>query len=434
MKLLYIANIRLPTEKAHGLQIMQNCEAFADAGAEVTLWIARRYNTPELRDVRDVWAHYGVKQNFGLRRLPCIDLVPLVAGKNGWLAQVIFQIEVWTFALVALVQVIFAQADVIYSRDTIILLVMSLIRPRKMLAYEAHTLAQGRVGRTLQRWVVRRVGQVFATTAKLAQDLMALESAGDSGRDRMATVVPFRQNDESIVVPFRQNDKSPDPRYSVAHDGIRRERFAHTPDQAAARQALGWPADGFVVGYVGRLQTMAMDKGVGALVEALAKLAREPGANCTLALVGGPDEMAAEFRARWRELGMDDALFLYAGQVAPERVPLYLSAFDICAMPFPWTTHFAYYASPIKLFEYMASKRALVASNLPSIAEVVVDGESALLTPPADVEALAQAIRRLRDDAALRERLEEKAYRIVMESYTWDARAKMILAALMSEP
>ena len=52
MKLLYLANIRLPTEKAHGLQIMQNCEAFADVGAEVTLWCARRVNTPELRNVR----------------------------------------------------------------------------------------------------------------------------------------------------------------------------------------------------------------------------------------------------------------------------------------------------------------------------------------------------------------------------------------------
>src|SRR4051812_30948237 len=77
MKLLYIASIRLPTEKAHGLQIVQNCEAFADAGAAVTLWVARRFNTAELRAVGDVWAHYGVKRNFVLRRIPCIDLLPL---------------------------------------------------------------------------------------------------------------------------------------------------------------------------------------------------------------------------------------------------------------------------------------------------------------------------------------------------------------------
>ena len=61
MKLLYIGNIRLPTEKAHGLQIMQNCEAFADAGADVSLWAAQRVNTPALRDISDLVAR-GVLQ------------------------------------------------------------------------------------------------------------------------------------------------------------------------------------------------------------------------------------------------------------------------------------------------------------------------------------------------------------------------------------
>ncbi|MBZ0290848.1 MAG: hypothetical protein K8I30_24690, partial [Anaerolineae bacterium] len=70
-KLLYIANIRMPTEKAHGLQIAQNCEAFADAGAEVELWVAQRVNTSELGAVKDIWTHYGIKRNFTLRRIPC---------------------------------------------------------------------------------------------------------------------------------------------------------------------------------------------------------------------------------------------------------------------------------------------------------------------------------------------------------------------------
>jgi glycosyltransferase involved in cell wall biosynthesis len=150
-------------------------------------------------------------------------------------------------------------------------------------------------------------------------------------------------------------------------------------------------------------------------------------------MVGGPDDTSAELRQRWFELGQDAACFLYAGQVVPERVPLYLSAFDVCAMPFPWTTHFAYYASPIKLFEYMASRRALVASDLPSIAEVVADGESALLVAPSDVDALAAAIRQLKDDPALRDRLAENAYALVMETYTWEARATAILAVMSKE-
>ena len=396
MRLLYIANIRLPTEKAHGLQIMQNCEAFADAGAEVTLWVARRWNTAALRAISDPWAHYGVKRNFRLRSLPCIDLLPLVPGQTGLLARIIFSIQLITFTLVALLHALFAQADRYYSRDPLLLLALSLIKPRQTLAYEVHTRAKGRAGQALQRAIIRRCGSIFATTHRLADDLIALGA---------------------------------DPQYThVAHDGVRRERFANIPTQAQARQTLSWPADAFIVGYVGRLQTMAMDKGVGLLVDALAQAE-----GASIALVGGPDEMAASLRQRWLEHGLPAERFLYGGQVKPDDVPLYLSAFDVCAMPFPWTEHFAYYASPIKLFEYMASQRAIVASDLPSTAEVVADGESALLVPPSDVDALAHALTRLRDDPDLRQRLADRAYRIVMERYTWEARALHILKHISEE-
>ncbi len=397
MKLLYLADIRLPTEKAHGLQIVQNCEAFADAGADVTLWIARRINTPELRHVSDVWAHYGIQPNFGLRRLPSLDLIWLVPNRTGKIAQTVFWLQWVTFTLAALIGVLFeranSRADVYYSRDQLVLFALSLIKPRAALAYEAHTLAVGRFGRALQRRVVRRVGQVFAVTQKLADDLIALGADADHTH--------------------------------VARDGIRRDRFANAPDQATARDLIGWRRDVFVVGYVGRLQTMAMDKGVGVLVEALAQVG-----GCALGLVGGPDDMAAALRQRWRELGQPDETFLYAGQVAPDRVPIYLSALDVCVLPSPWTPFFAYYTSPMKLFEYMASGRAIVASDLPTNAEVLADGESALLTPPSDAGALAAAIRQLRDDPALRQRLAANARATVMASYTWDARARAILAHL----
>jgi glycosyltransferase involved in cell wall biosynthesis len=394
MRLIYIANIRLPTEKAHGLQIMQNCEAFAEAGATVTLWTAQRVNTPELRMV-DPFAHYGVDRRFTIERLPTLDLLPLVPGRSDLLARLIFALQLITFILAACLRAPFARADVFYSRDPLLLLALSRIKPRRALAYEAHTLSPGRISRAIQRRVVRRVGAVFTTTARLREDLIAL------GADAA--------------------------RVHVAHDGIRAARFAALPARDAARRALGWQPNAFIVGYVGRLQTMDMDKGVGDLVTALSELG-----GTQIALVGGPDAMAEALRERWHALGGAEEDFLYAGQVPPDRVTLYLAAFDVCAMPFPWTTHFAYYASPIKLFEYMAAARAIVASDLPSTAEVVRDGETALLYPPSDVPALTTALRRLRDDAALRERLGAAAQVEVMAHYTWAARARMILDVIRS--
>jgi glycosyltransferase involved in cell wall biosynthesis len=388
-RLIYVANIRLPTEKAHGLQIMQNCEAFAQEGADVALWAAGRVNAPALRGI-DPFAHYGVERCFALRRLPTLDLLPLVPGRSDLPARLIFALQLVTFTLAALLNALFTRADVFYSRDSLLLLALSCIKPRSKLAYEAHSRAHGRIGGAIQRAVIRRVGAVFTTTGKLREELIALGAAPECTH--------------------------------VAHDGIRAARFDPLSSRAEARTALGWSPDATIVGYVGRLQTMDMDKGVGDLVTALAPL---PGAH--LALVGGPDAMAEALRARWAALGGNPSAFLYAGQVTPDRVPLHLAALDICAMPFPWTTHFAYYASPIKLFEYMAAGRAIVASDLPSTAEIVRAGETALLYPPGDVHALAGALRTLHDDPTLRERMGAAARAEAMTHYTWAARARRIL-------
>ncbi len=402
MKLLYIANIRMPTEKAHGLQIMQNCEAFAEAGAEVRLWVTRRVNTAEMQGVTDPFAHYGVQPRFKLERLSTLDLLPLVPGRTDSLARLIFYLQQGTFLLMALLRSLFAGADVIYSRDATALLLLSLLHPRRKLVYEAHKLASGKAGTWIQQQVVRRVGTVITVTARLRDDLIK------RGADAARTL--------------------------TAHDGIRAGRFADLPDQAAARTQLGWPAEAFIVGYVGRLQTMAMDKGVGTLIEAIKDVDGEGASRYapTLALVGGPDDMAAEFHQHWLKLGLPESRFINAGQVPPERVALYLRALDVCAMPFPWTEHFAYYASPMKLFEYMASGRAIVASDLPSTAEVVRHEQTALLYPPGDAPALGAAIARLWDDRVLREQIGSAAQTLVMTEYTWSARARAILQQIQS--
>jgi glycosyltransferase involved in cell wall biosynthesis len=378
-RLIYLANNRLPTEKAHGLQIVQMCEALADAGYEVTLVAPRRANTAEMRTAAPLWEHYGVKRNFAFRRLPCLDLFPLFPRYH-----VALLVQTITYLLALLIWRLVHRADVIYTRDLFLGFAVALGRTK--LVYEVHQTHQSRVGCGMQGFTARRAYNV-AITNHLAEHLRAL------GADRIL----------------------------VAHDGIRAARFASVPDQAQARAALGWPGDAFIVGWVGRLHLMGVDKGVGLLIEALKRIE-----GVSLAVVGGPDDRVEALRRAWIAAGLDPARFLASGQVPPDRVPLYLSAFDVCAMPHPWTEHFAYNTSPIKLFEYMASQRPIVASDLPGFAEVLSDGESALLVPPGDAAALAGAIQRLRSDSSLRERLAVRAYALVMERYTWQARAEAI--------
>ena len=394
-KLLYISLMRLPTEKAHGLQIMQNCEAFADAGCEVTLWVARRWNTREMRAVADPFAFYGVRANFRVRRIPCIDIFPLFAAESAG-ARLAFYLLLLSYVSICAILLLCTRADIYYSRDEFILALLSRFKLRSSLAYEAHQFSGSGRGAALQRLVASDMGSVIAITPQLREDLISQQGA-----------------DPARVI--------------VAHDGIRRARFSDIPEQAAARQPIGWSQDAFVVGYVGRLHTIGMDKGVGTLVEALAFV---EGAH--LALVGGPDDMAKALRRRWLELGLPPERFLYVGHIPPQEVPRYLSAFDVCAMPHPPSAQFSRYTSPLKLFEYMAAGRAIIASDLPAWSDVVTDGETALLVPPDDVPAWSGAIERLRADRNLRIRLGACARKKALEHYTWDVRAERILEHIRS--
>lgn len=383
--------MRLPTEKAHGLQIMQNCEAFADAGCDVTLWVARRWNTREMRAIGHPFAYYGIRANFKVRRIPCIDIFPLFPPESAG-ARLAFYLLQLSYALACLLLLLFTRADIFYSRDAFILGLFARLKPRAALAYEAHQFPASGRGAALQAHVVSKVGSVIAITPRLREELIILRGA-----------------DPARVI--------------IAHDGIRRRRFEDIPGQAAARQQVGWSQEAFIVGYLGRLHTIGLDKGVGTLVEALA--ANE---GACLALVGGPDDMAESLRLKWLALGLPPERFLYAGHVPPDQVAHFLSAFDVCAMPHPPTAQFSRYTSPLKLFEYMAAGRAIVASDLPGWADVVADGETALLVPPDDVPAWSLAIDRLRADGDLRMRLGARAREKALEHYTWDVRAAHILA------
>ena len=394
-KLVYISLMRLPTERAHGLQIMQNCEAFADAGCEVTLWVARRWNTRDMRRIRDPFAYYGVARNFAIRRMPCLDIFPLFPSNSAG-ARLAFYLLQFTYALVMLLYLPFVRADIFYSRDELLLALMSWLKGKDKLAYEAHLFPSSGRGAALQARVCRRAGSIIAITSPLRDDLVG------------------------------QRDADP-ARVIAAHDGVRQSRFEDVPDRASARRRIGWDEGAFIVGYLGSLRMIGLDKGVGMLLQAVAKAPE-----CHLALVGADAADVDQLREAWRKLGRDALQFLAVRRVPPGDVPIILSALDVCAMPHPATRQFARYTSPLKLFEYMAAGRAIVASDLPGWSDVVVDEESALLCPPDDIAAWTAAIARLRDDPELRARLGETAREKALSEFTWSARAHKILAHIAS--
>ena len=206
-------------------------------------------------------------------------------------------------------------------------------------------------------------------------------------------------------------------------DRLTPDRF--TPDQRAAlRRRFRIANDAVVVTFVG---TFGQWHGAGVLsrmIRAQAKWARD--ADVRFLLVGDGLEMAV---VQAELSGLEDIATL-TGLVPQEEVAAYLASSDVLVAPHvPNPDGTRFFGSPTKLFEYMASGKAIVASDLDQIGDVLRD-DLAILVRPGDVDDLARGVREAVADPARRRRLGDRARRHVLEHFTWNHQVDAILAAL----
>lgn len=206
----------------------------------------------------------------------------------------------------------------------------------------------------------------------------------------------------------------PAERIVVIPNAIDPARFHRVPDMSSAKRALG--LDGYLVlGFVGFMREW---HGLEAAVELVA---RDPQRRLHLLLVGdGPARAALERRAQ--ELGARERV-RFMGVVARDRVAEYVAAFDIALQP-----QVVEYASPLKLFEYLALGRAIVAPATRNLQEVLRDGENALLFDPQDAQAFETAVERLCRDRSLRDVLGRGAADTIARlGLTWESNARRVV-------
>jgi glycosyltransferase involved in cell wall biosynthesis len=204
----------------------------------------------------------------------------------------------------------------------------------------------------------------------------------------------------------------------VAPDGVDLELASRASPGASA---LGCRA---TVLYLGSLHRW---KGVETLVCAAAECASTTplGDPCAeIWVAGGSPERIAELR-RQAAISAPGARICFLGKIPPgERFKLIAQA-EICALPLSRTSIGSRYTSPLKLFEYMAMGKAIVASDHPSVREVLTHEENALLVSPEDPRALAVALKHLATHPEVRARLGVNARRLA-KRYSWWARAESV--------
>lgn len=359
MKIIYLADIRLPTEKAHGLQIMKTCEAFASEGHEVTLVVPRRRNA--LR--HDPFEYYQCKNNFRIERIFSIDL-PL--GKMGYL------LERLMFGISTFLYVMFHRSNIVYSREAFIFVLMKV--PGVKAVWESHTGEWDWAAHWTARHAYRIVVLTHAAKKWYAEKGVAIE------------------------------------KLVVAPDGIDLAQFAHPESKASSRTRLGLPQDKKIALYIGRVDGW---KGIETFAEAAALCP-----DILFVAIGGEEEQIGVLRIKYPKvtwIGFRPYSELADNQAAADCLVLPNTAKDPISLTF---------TSPLKLFSYMASHRPIVASDVPSIREVLDDSYCYFFVPdsPRDCahaigEACASTTDSLHRAAIAYERVSQ---------YSWDARADTI--------
>ena len=250
-------------------------------------------------------------------------------------------------------------------------------------------------GNDLDRLVFDPKKAFFVVRALAWADVVTVVST-----DLARKVRAFVGRDDAILIP----------------NGVDAQLFRPLSRDETLAQGLGLPQGRAVIGFVGEARAK---KGLAVLLKAFARLASEH--PVALFMVGGvrkADKPTVEyFRRRHPDLPL--VLLPYRPQ---EELPSLYALMDVVALPSLRD------GLPNALLEAMACERAVVASAVGGIADVIADGEDGLLVPPRDEDALFGALRRLLDDSDLRSRLGRAARRKVLESYTPEKELNAYLA------
>ena len=367
------------------------CEAFAKTGFDVTLIRPFYFDRPD----KDIYSFYGVEPVFRMMTLPTLLSlskpardeslfgklkIPFIGGLT-MLAATDF------FILSRLLRGRLRQPTVVYSRNVNAAVVFMnrkkvLLRRSPITIYfEAHSLSQQ--------------PESFFRKALMQSD--GLVSITHALKNELQT--RYGLDDQKII---------------VCPDGVQDARLAQPPlSRPKARAVLHLDEDDKkLICYTGQLLP-----GKGA--EVLLQAAHYFDENVLFYIVGGTPKQIDPLRR------FASANVRFVGFVEPHRVPLYQSAADILVLPNTPHGDISSYTSPLKLFEYMAAARPIVASDQPVLMEILRDGENAVLFRSGDPSSLADGIRKVLADERLAARMTTQARKQV-EGYSWLNRARRI--------
>lgn len=378
MKIIYIANTRLPTEMAHGLQIMKMCQSFVKNGAQLELIVPWRFRISSLGK-KDPFEYYRIDKVFKIKKIFCFDLTPL----NRFLGPVSFLIQALSFSFFVLIYLLFNKADIIYSRERFSLFFISFLR--KNTFFEVH-----KIHKRFFKGILKRTKKIIVIS---------------EGLEKILVKKGIKRN-----------------KILISPDAVDLKDFNIKESKEKCRKKLRLPMNKNLILYTGHLYKW---KGV----ETLALSSKFFDKDTIIVIVGGIKWYLTKFKKFVKRNKLKNILIL--GYQDYSKIPYFLKAADCLVLTGTKKSKTSKeYTSPMKMFEYMASKKPIVASDLSSF-KGILNNNNSILVKSDNPKALADGIKKALN-IELAKKVSEKAYKDV-QKYTWDNRVKQILKFICVE-
>lgn len=369
-RICYIASPALFSKGAYAIHAIEMCKAMQRLNFDFEAVLPGSFKQD------DIFEYYGVKKPFKLKSLPFT---------KGFGRQIAHGIAASLYATVN-----GRRFDIVLTRN--IVCAALITRFSKLpTVYDAHHPP------------VNKAAELLLKSFRNSPNLKTVSFNSGGLRDKYLNL----GLDESKTV--------------VAHNGVDLSEFEGAPAKEEIRRQLGLPVGRKIVCYCGNTYA---GRGVEILAEAAAEIK-----DALFLVVGGRDRDNAPYIESAGEKGIGN--FLVKGFVPHSEVPLFLLASDVLTLPYTRLatikggTQAAGFTSPMKLFEYMASAKPIVATSIPTVLEVLEDGEDSVLVPPGDKNALVGGILKCLTDKNFSEQIAKKA-REKVRCYTWEGRAEKI--------
>lgn len=369
MKILYISKSIIPSRAANSIHVMKMCQAFADNGHEVILLAPDIKNKFET-DVQDLYDYYGVKKNFKIKKLWHPNL------KGG---AILYLLTIFFYLIFN------KKTNLVYGRFLHGCYIAALLK--NIVIFESHE-------------------PIFS---KKSHRLFFFKKLINLKNFKKLIVIS-----QALKTMYLKNGYLDDDKIQVAHDGADEVLdFENKIDLLGAKNNLK-------VGYVGHLY-----KGRG--VEIIIELAKKID-DITFHIVGGLDQDILYWKTYTNNLNLKN-IFFY-GFISPKDTTKYRNSFDIVLAPYAKEVTVegkgdtSKFMSPIKIFEYMSHKKAIIASDLPVIREVL-NNENSILIDYDDKELWINSIKNL-SNFKNRERISNQAL-IDFKKFTWKNRVHLVI-------